>query len=309
MTKNILRVRLPHTRQVLSVKLYIPETDKLRGVVQFCHGLNEHISRYEEFIEFLTERGYVVFGADQLGHGDTAVESRLERGDIEYAGGYSMRDASLYAASVVLKRFQKLPWFVVAHSMGSIVTRLMAQENRNISGMVLIGTNLAGPRMFYMYFLSRIIGVFRGKNYKSKMMDNMFGKQTYGRVKGITRRPEWLTHDSEMLKEFVSDETTKFRLFCKAYAELLKMNMNTCRVRDFKPANPNIGILLASGTEDPLAENGTAIYKIAEGYRKNGVQDIEVNMYMGCRHCILHEVSRRDIFRDIVNWLDDRSLK
>ena len=33
-----------------------------RGVVQLCHGMCEHIGRYDEFARFLNEHGFAVVG-------------------------------------------------------------------------------------------------------------------------------------------------------------------------------------------------------------------------------------------------------
>src|SRR5438874_12403104 len=47
----------------------------VRGVVQIAHGLGEHIGRYAELAETLTQAELVVYGNDQRGHGLTAKPS------------------------------------------------------------------------------------------------------------------------------------------------------------------------------------------------------------------------------------------
>ena len=55
---------------------YSPEDPKqVRCVLQIVHGMAEYVERYEEFAEFLTEKGFVVAGDDHLGHGKS-VEDR-----------------------------------------------------------------------------------------------------------------------------------------------------------------------------------------------------------------------------------------
>ena len=39
-----------------------------KAVVQIAHGIAEHISRYDPFMFFLAENGYVAVGNDHLGH-------------------------------------------------------------------------------------------------------------------------------------------------------------------------------------------------------------------------------------------------
>ena len=40
-----------------------------RAVVQIAHGIAEYIDRYDEFMAFLAENGFVAVGNDHLGHG------------------------------------------------------------------------------------------------------------------------------------------------------------------------------------------------------------------------------------------------
>lgn len=50
---------------VLNIVVFMPhDKENLRGMIQICHGMTEHIDRYDDFAEYFTERGYAVFGND-----------------------------------------------------------------------------------------------------------------------------------------------------------------------------------------------------------------------------------------------------
>ena len=55
----------------LSCAAYLPEehAENAKGVVQLVHGMCEYKERYENFAEFLTDHGYIVFSHDHRGHG------------------------------------------------------------------------------------------------------------------------------------------------------------------------------------------------------------------------------------------------
>ena len=57
-----------------------------RGVVQLCHGMCEHIGRYDEFARFLNEHGFAVVGNNHLGHGASLID-----GQFGYIGDLSRR--------------------------------------------------------------------------------------------------------------------------------------------------------------------------------------------------------------------------
>ena len=52
---------------------------EVKAVLQICHGMMEYIERYDEFAQFLCEKGYYVVGNDHLGHGKS-VQAKSEYG-------------------------------------------------------------------------------------------------------------------------------------------------------------------------------------------------------------------------------------
>lgn len=53
-----------------------PEEGKPKAVVHICHGMVEFIERYDALANYLCEHGYVVYGADTLGHGKSVVNKK-----------------------------------------------------------------------------------------------------------------------------------------------------------------------------------------------------------------------------------------
>lgn len=56
--------------------LWEPEGVAVRAVLQICHGVAEHIARYDGFARALNEQGIVVAGHDHLGHGKSLPGGR-----------------------------------------------------------------------------------------------------------------------------------------------------------------------------------------------------------------------------------------
>ena len=54
--------------------LWEPEGVAVRAVLQICHGVAEHIARYDGFARALNEQGIAVAGHDHLGHGKSLPE-------------------------------------------------------------------------------------------------------------------------------------------------------------------------------------------------------------------------------------------
>ena len=56
-------------RQIHGVR-WLPEGQP-RAVLQITHGMVEYIERYQDFAQWLNERGFLVTGHDHLGHGNS----------------------------------------------------------------------------------------------------------------------------------------------------------------------------------------------------------------------------------------------
>ena len=55
----------------------VDEGSDVKGVVCFCHGMQEHIMRYDRIATYFTEHGYIFNAYDQRGHGKTALSKEL----------------------------------------------------------------------------------------------------------------------------------------------------------------------------------------------------------------------------------------
>ena len=73
---------------------WLPEGEPV-CIILLVHGMAEYINRYDEFANFLAQKGVLVAGNDHLGHGNSA---NRERGF--YAGTLSGNTASILVFSV-----------------------------------------------------------------------------------------------------------------------------------------------------------------------------------------------------------------
>lgn len=85
-----------------------PESGKICGILQIFHGMVEYIERYEDFAEFLTEKGFLVVGNDHLGHGKSVKTKE------EY-GFFAEKDGN----KIVLGDLHRLYW-KTAKSIGAV---------------------------------------------------------------------------------------------------------------------------------------------------------------------------------------------
>jgi acylglycerol lipase len=97
-----------------------------------CHGVAEHIERYDPLASILAGNGFLVVGHDHVGHG----KSEGIRVDIQDFNFY-VRDV-LQHIHMVKDEFPNIPLFLFGHSMGGAVAILTAlEESALFSGVLL----------------------------------------------------------------------------------------------------------------------------------------------------------------------------
>src|SRR5690606_11351752 len=104
------------------VKGTIWEPKNKKAIIVICHGMAEHIKRYDQFAKCSANNNYLVVGYDQRGHGLTAP--KLEE------IGYMSDDNNITALILDLneditfakRTYPNIPIILFGHSMGSFVS-------------------------------------------------------------------------------------------------------------------------------------------------------------------------------------------
>src|SRR5438046_6055469 len=114
----------------------------VRGVVQIAHGLGEHIGRYAELAETLTQAEFVVYGNDHRGHGLTAKPSG-SFGDFG-PGGFDQLVEDMVSLRVIAKNEHPgKPYILLGHSLGSFAAeQFVLDHGHSIDGLVLSGSSI-----------------------------------------------------------------------------------------------------------------------------------------------------------------------
>ena len=55
-------------KSTIHAEVYEPVSGRARGIFQICHGMIDCVERYKFLVDYLTGLGFIVCGADHLGH-------------------------------------------------------------------------------------------------------------------------------------------------------------------------------------------------------------------------------------------------
>ncbi|MCI2241680.1 alpha/beta fold hydrolase [Adlercreutzia faecimuris] len=278
-----------------------------RGIVQVVHGMSEHIGRYDELARFLASHGFVVCGHDHLGHGKTAPDPAL-RGVMPARGGADAIVADVGALrSIVSARYARdVPYFLLGHSMGSLVTRVyLAGHGEGLAGAVICGT--AGQPLAVCKagnLLARTLAAVRGDDARIPLLHALADGAFSRSVRGARTPFDWLSRDEEAVDAFIADEACGFMFSAGGYATLTELAFRAGRPAAFAAVPKGLPVLFIAGDADPVGDRGRGVENAATRMRAAGVADVTLRLYEGMRHEIFNEIGREQVLADLLAWLD-----
>ena len=64
-----------------------------------------------------------------------------------------------------------------------------------------------------------------------------------------------------------------------------------------------LAVLFSAGGDDPVGNYGKGVRQAAAAFEKAGMKHVSVRVYPLCRHEILNEINKQEIYEDIAQWL------
>ena len=302
-------------------KAWIPNGE-VKAIVQISHGMQEHIDRYDDFARFLVGKGILVVGNDHMGHG----KSVYSEDDFGYfsipikglskkaalnnnSNAYVVKD--LHRITRVFKKhYPGIPYVLLGHSMGAfMVQRYIMQFGEDIDGAVIIGTGNQPPSAIRMgKAIIKSLTKVHGERYRSEFVNEiMFGKYNE-RIENPKTKLDWMCSDSEVIEKYQNDDKCGILFTLNGFEALLSVIEYISNPNHIKRITKDLKILFASGCEDPVGGYGEQVKEVYETYKANGIEDITLELYEGCRHEILNELIKKTVYADIYDWIEEHVI-
>lgn len=270
----------------ISTYTWATSVEPARGVVQIAHGLAEYGSRYARFAAALNAAGFHVVASDHRGHGASITETPGDFGPVGFAALWADIEQ---LGEKLLNDYPDLPLFLFAHSMGSFAAQHVLIERSDLyAGVVLSG--------------STTLDVLAAGMVDAPAGDLSVFNSAFEHRTGY----EWLSRDEAEVDAYVADELCGFDLPETTVPALFTEADKLADPHQLGEIRSDLPLLIASGSDDPLAGGGQLIEQLASRYREAGMSDVTVKIYQGARHEIVNETNRDEVTADIIGWLTDR---
>ena len=286
-----------------------PEGGSVRAVLQICHGVAEHIARYDAFARYLNGLGIAVVGHDHLGHGLSLPEG----GAPVYFGEGNTWNTVVDDIYVLHQRirlwYPDVPLCIMGHSMGSFLTRTyLIRYPGTVKAAVIMGTGwqpkavIAGGMA-----VAKAVGAVVGENGTSDLVTNLaFG--AYNKLFAPNRTScDWLSADEGNVDAYMADPLCGADATVGLFRQMLSGIRFNQKLSNLRQMDPRIPVLFVAGEKDPVGDCGNGVRRTYQEFRRAGVQDCTLKLYPGLRHEILNEkAQQQQVFEDIGQWLTSK---
>jgi len=242
--------------------------------VLLVHGLAEHHGRYEHVAAALTRAGFEATIVELRGHGG----SEGKRGHVD---AWTQYEDDLRAAAAQIEG----PFFIVAHSMGGLVTlsALNSGLDAEIKG-VAISNPLLGVAVQAPAIKLKAAGLL-SKLLPRLPLSNELDVQT------ISRDPEVVRAYQQDPKVY---STITPRWFTESQAAMARVHGAA--------GTYTVPMLMMVGTADAICAHGEAV-RFHEAY---GAPDKELMTFEGYFHELFNEPEKDEVLEAVVGWLRRR---
>ena len=279
---------------------WMPEGE-VKAVVQILHGIAEHVERYDDFANFLNSRGIAVVAEDHMGHGKSMVTQGY------FAGGWFTAVADSYQLLQITRaELPEVPYVLFGHSMGSFMARtILAQyPDSGIDAAIICGTGWmptvvlqAGKAM------GNMVCKLKGERNPSSLLHGiMFG--SYNQKVEHPRTPcDWLSRDEKVVDAYVADPLCGFMESAGLARDMLTGILYIQQADSLAAMRKELPVFFIAGGDDPVGGYGTGVRQAAAAFRNAGMQFVSERIYPLCRHEILNEINKQEVYEDIAQWI------
>ncbi|MCR5567346.1 MAG: lysophospholipase [Clostridiales bacterium] len=284
----------------LALRIY--EAEEPKAIVKFIHGMEEYQDRYQPFAEYLQAAGYTAVTADLRGHGKNAPAlSHIADRD----GHLKLLEDEETILEMIHERWAGVPVILFAHSMGTIIARVVLQkESREFHKVVLSGYPNPNSAAGAGLVLTGLLSSFKGAKGYSKLVDGMVLGPFAKAVPDAKTPSDWLSYNTENVEKYREDPLCGARFTLGSYATLFNLIKLMGEAGKYEEVWKELPILMISGKDDPCTggEKGRADSEAV--LRKAGFRELEIVTLDGMRHEILNETGREEVYRRILEFID-----
>ena len=281
-----------------------------KAVVQILHGIAEFVERYDDFAEYLTKHGFLVVAEDHMGHGQSIRDGGIQ--GYFHGGWFTAVEDSMHLMRDTREAYPEIPYILFGHSMGSFMARtiLAKYPDCGLAAAVICGTGWQPA--FALPTLAKVIDGIARKNGETEPHETL-QKMIFGGYNKKVEHPrtgfDWLTRDAAIVDAYIAHPLCGFTASAGLLREMMKGMHFFEQPENLAGMKKDLPVFFIAGGDDPVGSYGKGVHTCADVFRKAGMTDVSVRIYPLCRHEILNEINRDQVYEDILKWMEKQIEK
>lgn len=275
-----------------------------KAVVQIVHGIAEYVERYDEFAAYLNGLGFLVVAEDHMGHGQSVGENGIQ--GYFHGGWFTAVEDTVTLLRETQAAYPDIPYVLFGHSMGSFMARtiLCKYPDSGISAAVICGTGWQ-PAALLPPVTRFIEAVCRkdGEDKPSAFLENLVFGSYNKRVEHPRTAYDWLSRDAKIVDAYIAHPMCGFTPTAGLLREMMKGLTYIEKPAHLEAMKKDLPVFFVAGGDDPVGSYGKGVRHTVSEFKKAGMTDVSCRIYPLCRHEILNEINRQEIFADIGGWI------
>ena len=260
-------------------QMWKPVKSPVSLVATIIHGLGEHIGRYDEMANFLTDFGIASFGIDLYGFG----KSEGKRGHVFDINDYLKDIKTLYSIEGKYLGVNHKKRLILGHSMGGLLALAYLEKYPDDHNLAIISAPALRPEKKVpkaLYIVASILKLF----WPSLQMSNKL-------------RPDEITSDMTEQEYLKSDGLVHDKITLKLFFELLKLSKLVWK--NIHKINKDLKILFLHGEKDKIAfkEDTEEFFNLLQ------LKDKRLEIMKNMKHEVHTDINRKATYEIIKDWL------
>ena len=282
-----------------------------RGIVQIAHGIAEHIGRYEGFMKFLADNGFIAVGNDHLGHGKSAATAE-EKGFFAEENGWDRVTEDMdILHDKMCEEYPGLPYIFFGHSMGSFLTRTYLIKYPDKPDLAIICGTGHQPAAAVMggYTAAQAAVKMKGAHGSGEKLNAIaFGSYNKG-YDDVRTDYDWLTRDPDIVDAYIADPDCGFIPTVSLFRDMMGGIRFITDPANAASMNKELPVLFIAGWADPVGENGKGVKRAYKFFLDAGMKHVRIKLYPNARHELLNELNKAEVMDDILSWINEKLEK
>ena len=240
-----------------------------------------------------------------MGHGQS-INGEGIRGYF-HGGWFTAVEDSMQLMEDTRREFPELSYILFGHSMGSFMARtiLCRYPDCGLRAAVICGTGWQ-PAFALPAVIRAVEGVCKasGETRPNEMLQKMVFGSYNKKVEHPRTAFDWLTRDDRIVDAYIAHPLCGFTASAGLLRDMMKGMYFGEQKENLAKMNKRLPVFFIAGGDDPVGPYGKGVHTCAEAFRKAGMEDVSVRIYPLCRHEILNEINRDQVYRDVLKWIE-----